>query len=56
MSSEGEMFLIAVYVDDILLAGKSDKRMAKVKQAKGRPQLAFAVLHVTGSQLGAQVE
>ena len=33
MSSEGEMFLIAVYVDDILLAGKSDKRMAKVKQA-----------------------
>ena len=29
---EGEMFLIAVYVDDILLAGKNDERMAAVKQ------------------------
>ena len=33
MVTEGEMFLIAVYVDDILLAGKSDERMTAVKQA-----------------------
>lgn len=32
MSSEGEMFLIAVYVDDILLAGKTNERMSKVKK------------------------
>lgn len=31
--SEGEMFIIAVYVDDILLAGKSDERMIEVKRA-----------------------
>ena len=30
---EGEIFLIAVYVDDIHLAGKDDERMAAVKQA-----------------------
>ena len=30
---EGEVFLIAVYVDDILLAGKDDERMTAVKQA-----------------------
>ena len=30
---EGEIFLISVYVDDILLAGKDDERMAAVKQA-----------------------
>ena len=33
MASEGEMFLIAIYVDDILLAGKSITRMNTVKQA-----------------------
>ena len=33
MASEGEMFLIAVYVDDILLAGRSDERLTTVKQA-----------------------
>ena len=33
VSSEGEMFIIAVYVDDILLAGESSKRMNAVKQA-----------------------
>ena len=33
MASEGEMFLIAIYVDDILLAGKSMKRINTVKQA-----------------------
>jgi len=32
-TSEVEMFIIAVYVDDILLAGKSDKRIAKIKEA-----------------------
>ena len=31
--SEGEMFIIAVYVDDILLAGKCDERMIGVKSA-----------------------
>ena len=29
----GEMFLIGVYVDDIILAGKSDKRIKEVKRA-----------------------
>ena len=33
MASEGEMFIIAVYVDDIVLAGKGDQRIAEVKQA-----------------------
>ena len=32
MSSEGEMFVIGVYVDDIVLAGKSDKRIEEVKK------------------------
>ena len=32
MASEGEMFMVAVYVDDIILAGKSNKRIAEVKQ------------------------
>ena len=36
MASEGEMFLIAVYVDDILLAGRSDERLTTVKQALSR--------------------
>ena len=30
---EGEMFVIAVYVDDIVLAGKSDRRMSEIKSA-----------------------
>ena len=30
MASEGEIFVIAVYVDVIVLAGKSDKRMAEI--------------------------
>ncbi len=29
----GEIFIIAVYVDDILLAGKSDQKINEVKQA-----------------------
>ena len=33
MSTEGEMFLSAIYVDDILLAGKSIERLNAVKQA-----------------------
>ena len=32
-STEGETFIIAVYVDDILLAGKSDKQIKEVKEA-----------------------
>eukprot|EP00794_Sanderia_malayensis_P020840 gene20840-22883_t len=32
-ASGGELFLIAVYVDDIILAGRSDKRMKEVKDA-----------------------
>ena len=31
MASEGEMFLFAVYVDDILLAGKGNERLTAVK-------------------------
>ena len=33
ISAEGELFLIAVYVDDILLATKGNKRMEEVKRA-----------------------
>ena len=33
MSTEGEMFLIAIYVYDILLAGKSIETLNAVKQA-----------------------
>ncbi len=36
LATEGEMFLIAVYVDDILLAGKTQERMTEVKQALSR--------------------
>ena len=32
-ASEGEPFIIGVYLDDILLAVKSDRRMAEVKKA-----------------------
>ena len=32
MASEGELFIIAVYVDDIVLAGSSDKQMVQVKE------------------------
>jgi len=32
-STEGKMFLIAIYVDDILLPGKSIERLNVVKQA-----------------------
>ena len=32
-TASGELFLIAVYVDDIILAGRSDKRMKEVKGA-----------------------
>lgn len=32
-SAEGEMMVIAVHVDDIVLATKSDKQMAEVKKA-----------------------
>jgi len=33
VASEGDLFIIAVYVDDILLADKEDKQMLEVKQA-----------------------
>ena len=32
-ASGGELFLISVYVDDIILAGRSDERMKEVKDA-----------------------
>ena len=34
-ASRGELSLIAVYVDDIILAGRSDKRMKELKDAIG---------------------
>ena len=34
-ASEGEMFMIAVHVDDLVLAAKSDKRVGDVKKALG---------------------
>ena len=43
MSSEGEKFLIAVYVDDILLTGKTNKRMTEVKKALS--QIYMGELH-----------
>ena len=33
VSTEGEMFVIAVYVNDIVLAGKSNRKMSEVKNA-----------------------
>ena len=33
IASEGELFIIGVYVDDIMLAGKSDRRLVEVKKA-----------------------
>ena len=33
IAEEGDPFMIAIYVDDILLAGQSDRRMAQVKDA-----------------------
>ena len=36
ISTEGELFIVAVYVDDILLAGKSTKRMEEVKKEFGK--------------------
>ena len=35
VASEGEMFMIAVHVDDLVLAAKSDKRIGDVKKALG---------------------
>jgi len=32
MASEGEMFLIAVYVDDIVLPAKDSKKMVDIEQ------------------------
>ena len=40
ISSEGEPFIIGIYVDDILLGGKSDRRMTEVKKA---PAMQFEV-------------
>ena len=33
ISTEVEMFVIAVYVDDVVLAGKSDRKLSEVKKA-----------------------
>ena len=37
VASEGEPFIIVVYVDDILLTGKSDRRITKVKKELASP-------------------
>ena len=34
VSKEGEMFFMAVYIDDILLTGKGNKRMEKEKKTQ----------------------
>ena len=36
MASEKEMFIIAIHVDDIVLAIKSDKRIVEAKKALAR--------------------
>ena len=33
MSTDGEPVIIAIYVDDILIAGRTDERTAEVKAA-----------------------
>ena len=33
IGAEGEMFVIAIYVDDIVLAGRSDRKLSEVKNA-----------------------
>ena len=33
IAQDGESFLIGVYVDDILLAGRSEKRLREIKSA-----------------------
>ena len=47
MVTEGEMFIIAVHVDDIVLAAKSDERMVEVKKglAKGFEVKDMSELH-----------
>ena len=35
VASKGEMFMIAVHVDDLVLAAKSDKRIGDVKKDLG---------------------
>ena len=35
VASEGKMFMIAVHVDDLVQAAKSDKRIGDVKKAPG---------------------
>ena len=35
VNTEGEFFVIAVYVDDIVLAGRDEKRLSQVKEAIG---------------------
>ena len=35
-TSSEETFMIAVYVGDIILAGKTDRRMKEVKEAMGK--------------------
>lgn len=42
-STEGETFIIAIYVDDMLLSGKSDKQMKEVKEALAKQ---FEVKHL----------
>lgn len=34
--SEGDMMIVAVYVDDILVAGRSDEQIMRVKNALAR--------------------
>ena len=36
MDAGGEVFYIGIYVDDIILAGKSDKKIKEVKEALER--------------------
>ena len=47
VATEGEMFVIAVHVDDIVLATKSDERMAEVKKglAEGFDVKGMGELH-----------
>jgi len=36
IATEGEKFIIAVYVDDIILAGKCDQLISQIKEARLR--------------------
>ena len=54
VNTSGEFFIIAVYVDDLLLSGHSDKKIKEMKQALGS-QFKMKVMGELRHFLGVQV-